>query len=80
MTHPNDEASPIARLIGRDGRRTVGWVFVWETSELAILWLEPRETAEFVDPQVCSETLAKAKATTPVDLVSLLGALQIHAK
>lgn len=77
MHHSNDEATPIARLIGPDGKSIVGLVYAWETSELAIFWFEPRETAAFVEPEIDPETLAKAKATTPVDVVALLCRLQI---
>lgn len=71
----NDEASPIARLIGSDGKRTTGWVYVWEDSELAILWIAPRQQATFIDPELSADLLAKASATTPVDVISFLGGL-----
>ena len=80
MPHLNDEATPIARLIGPDGKSIVGWVYAWGTSELAILWLEPGERAMFVESEIDAEMLAKAKATTPVDVIDLLGTLQIPAK
>jgi hypothetical protein len=76
----NDEATPIARLIGKDGKSVVGLVYVWETSELAILWLNPRKTAAFVDPEIDPEMLAKGRETTPEELFALLGRLQELAK
>ena len=75
MPNKNDEATPIARLIGQDGKSVVGLVYVWETSELAILWFEPKETAAFVDSEICSEILAEAQATTPEDVIALLSKL-----
>ena len=80
MPYLNDEAIPIARLIGPDGKSIVGLVYVWETSELAILWLNPRKTAAFVDPEIDPEMLAKGKATTPKELFAFLGRLQTLAK
>ncbi|QCO57684.1 hypothetical protein EOK75_18510 (plasmid) [Pseudorhodobacter turbinis] len=80
MPHLNDEATPIARLIGPDGKSIVGLVYVWETSELAILWLNPRKTATFVDPKIGSKMLEKAKSTTPEELFALVGRLQTLAK
>ena len=80
MPHSNDEATPIARLIGKDGKSVVGLVYVWETSELAILWLNPRKTAVFVDPEIDPEMLAKGKATTPEELFAFLGRLQTISK
>ena len=55
-------------------------VYVWETSELAILWLNPRKTAAFVDPKIGSKMLAKAKSITPEELFALVGRLQTLAK
>lgn len=75
MPHENDEATPIARLIGQDGKSVVGLAYVWETSELAILWFEPKEPAAFIDPEICSEVLGEAQATTPQDVVALLSKL-----
>ena len=75
MTHFNEEASPIARLIGPDGKHTVGWVYAWETSELSILWINERDAAAFIYPPLCPERLAKAKATTPEDVIAVLAAL-----
>ncbi len=75
MPHENDEASPIARLIGADDNSVVGLVYVWETSELAILWFEPKEPAAFIDPEIRSEVLTEALATTPEDVIALLSKL-----
>ncbi|WP_133065088.1 hypothetical protein [Flavimaricola marinus] len=80
MPYSNDEATPIAQLIGSDGKSIVGLVYVWETSELAILWLNPKKTAAFVDPEIDPEMLAKGKATTPAELLVLLGGLPTLAK
>jgi hypothetical protein len=71
----NDEATPIARLIGQDGKSVVGLAYVWETSELAILWFEPKKPAMFIHPKIDPEVLADAKTTTPDDVILLLGRL-----
>ena len=76
VTHLNEEASPIARLIGPNGQRTVGWVYAWETSELSILWINERDTAAFICPVLCPERLMTAKATTPEDVISFLASLK----
>jgi len=80
VPHLNDEATPVAQLIGPDGKSIVGLVYVWETSELAILWFEPKEAASFIDPEISTDTLAKTQATTPEDVFALLGRLQKPAK
>ena len=72
MASLDDEASPIARLIGYDGKRTIGWVYVWEDSELAILWIAPQDSAVFIEPALGADLLAKASGTTPVDVFSFL--------
>ncbi|MEN8935021.1 MAG: hypothetical protein ABF245_08840, partial [Planktotalea arctica] len=69
----------IARLIGSNGKHTVGWVYVWESSELSILWINKRDPVAFIDPPLCPERLAKAKATTPEDVIAFLTALLKHS-
>lgn len=76
MTHFNEEASPIARLVGPDGKHTVAWVYAWESSELSILWIDEPDKAAFIDPPLCPETLAKAKAITPEGVISFLDTLR----
>lgn len=80
MPHLDDEATPIAQLIGPDGKGIVGLVYVWETWELAILWIESQETAAFIDPEIGPNTLSKAQVTTPENVFALLGRLQTPAK
>ena len=75
LAHLNDEAVPIARLVGHDSIQTVGWVYVWETSELAILWIGPSEMAAFIEPRINQEVLTTAKAMTPDEVVILLSEL-----
>ena len=76
MTQINDEASPVATLIELDGKRTVSWVYVWETSELSILWIHAQDTVAFIDPELSLERLWKAKATTPEDVIAFLDILR----
>lgn len=75
MNQTNEEATPIARLIGPDGNRTVGWVYAWENSELAILWVNVPDMAAFIHPKIHSEVLVKASGMTPEDVIALLDAL-----
>lgn len=75
MNQCNEEASPIARLIGSDGKRTVGWVYAWESLELSIFWIGPRDAAAFIGSELCPEMLAKAKTATPEDVIAFLAGL-----
>ena len=70
MTNFDEEASPVARLVGPDGKRTVGWVYAWETSELSILWISGRDSVAFIDRKLCAERLMKAKGITPEDVIA----------
>lgn len=76
VTNINEEASPIARLIGQDGKQTVGWVYAWETAELSILWISKDDVVSFVDPPLCPDRFAKAMVSTPESVMAFLGALQ----
>ena len=46
------EATPIGRLLGAGGK-TLGWVYLWNTSEISILWLSevPNSIPIFFAPQ-----------------------------
>jgi hypothetical protein len=70
-----EEASAIARLIGADRKRTVGWVYLWNTAELAVLWLDVHEAAAFIHPPLRPEVLAHARSSTSGALIDLLSVL-----
>lgn len=79
MTQLKQEAAPVARLLGIDGERTVGWVYLWNTAELSILWIEKRDATKLIEPSICAETLSEAKLVTPGDVIDLLEALSTSA-
>ncbi|MGX0905220.1 hypothetical protein ACSSV8_003814 [Roseovarius sp. MBR-79] len=39
MNTRQDEGTAIARLVGGTANLTVGWVYLWNTFELGVLWL-----------------------------------------
>lgn len=80
MTNGKEEAVPIAKLKGDDGEVTVGWVYLWNTSELSILWIEHKLPAKYIDPPLSRETLARAKAVTSDAITDLLEALSKGGK
>jgi hypothetical protein len=80
VTNGKEEAVPIARLRGNDGERTVGWVYLWNTSELSILWIGRKLPAKYIDPPLNPETLARAKAVTRDAITDLLEALSYDDK
>jgi len=71
----NDEAKAIARLLKQDGESVVGWVYIWETSVLSILWTSEDHRAHFVDPPLNPGTLTKASNIGVTDAVRLLSTL-----
>ena len=62
MTQGKEEAIAIARLFGEDRRRVVGWVYLWNTSELSILWAEEGPEAVAIGSALSFETLSEAKS------------------
>lgn len=80
MRKSKEEAVPIARLLGDDRERTVGWVYVWNSAELSVLWLDEHAAAGFIEPPLRPEVLAVAKSATPVEVVDFLETLSISAK
>ncbi|RKF12244.1 hypothetical protein D6850_19040 [Roseovarius spongiae] len=75
MTQVNEEAAAIARLLGDDRKRIIGWVYLWNTSELSILWIDRCRSAKVIEPPLSQDTLAKAKAVTPDAVTDLLETL-----
>ncbi|MBD3623855.1 MAG: hypothetical protein HUJ24_00425 [Rhodobacteraceae bacterium] len=75
MTQVLEEAVAIARLLGDDRNRTIGWVYLWNTSELSILWIDGGRVAKFIEPPLSQVTLARAQAVTPDVVIDFLDAL-----
>lgn len=69
------EAAPVAKLLGENCETTVGWVYVWNTGELRVLWLRPRERACFITPSLDQDLVVKAAGVTDADLLDFLANL-----
>lgn len=80
MTTCKEEAAAIARLLGEDRVCIVGWIYLWNTSELSIRWNGGCRSAKFIEPPLSEETLAKAEAVTPSAVTDLLGSLSAAAR
>ena len=78
MSIEKEEAVPVARLVDGRGDRTVGWVYRWNTSELSILWLDPKRTAHHIDPPLSRNTIANAKTVTTDEVTDLLEELSLR--
>ncbi|MDE4230941.1 hypothetical protein PXK05_21100 [Phaeobacter gallaeciensis] len=72
-----EEAEPIARLLGPDRAKTVGWVYLWNTSELSVLWLDRSLPAQHVDPPLPQCVLTRARAVTTDAITDLLDDLSM---
>jgi|TARA_R100001440_G_scaffold63486_2_gene83726 hypothetical protein len=70
-----EEAKPIARLLGKDKKRTVGWVYLWNSSDLSVLWLGEEGVAGAIEPVFLPEVLEDPKSSMPVDVAEFLEAL-----
>ncbi len=55
--------------------KTIGWVYQWNTSELTILWIKKGGPAKSIEPPLCLQTLALAKAVTRDAITDLLETL-----
>lgn len=78
LTISKQEAVPIARLQGDDRKQVIGWVYLWNTSELSILWIDRNQTPKHIDPPLCPETLARTKAVTTDAVIDLLEVLSTN--
>lgn len=73
------EAEPIARLLGNDRERTIGWVYLWNSSELSVLWLDDQTVAGSIEHPLHPEVLADAKSLARVEITNFLEALSTGA-
>lgn len=69
------EATCIARLLAKNGTHIVGWVYLWNTSELSLFWKDGQAETSFIDPPIYPGTLAKAKGATPGEVIRFLDEL-----
>ncbi len=72
-----DEGVAIARLYGDDQSTILGLVYLWNTSEIAILWTSDTSFATFICAPIRPETLISAQETTPNALLVFLRALKV---
>ena len=49
MTANLGDGAPIAKLLGGDGTAVVGHLYLWESSDLGILWTSDGREISFVD-------------------------------
>ena len=75
MDARQDEGTAIARLVGGSSNRTVGWVYLWNTFELGVLWLRRDLAPEYIEPPLDPEVLARAKSVTTDEITALLDRL-----
>lgn len=75
MDTRQDEGTAIARLVGGSSSRTVGWVYLWNTFELGVLWLRRDLSPERIEPPLDPEVLARAKSVTSNEITALLDRL-----
>lgn len=75
MDTRQDEGTAIARLVGGSSSQTVGWVYLWNTFELGVLWLRRDLAPERIEPPLDPEVLARAKSVTTDEITALLDKL-----
>lgn len=75
MNTRQDEGTAIARLVGGSSHLTVGWVYLWNTFELGVLWLRRDLAPERIDPPLDPVVLARAKSVTSDEITALLDRL-----
>ena len=67
----------IARLLGEDGTRVVGNLYLWDSGDLGILWTGDDRRIYFVDRELNVEILDRARAFDSAKLVEFLEGLPV---
>lgn len=79
MTPDLGNGAAIARLLGDDGTRVVGHLYLWEADDLGIWWTGDDREIAFVDRVLDVEVFARARAAASAELVEFLEALPVKA-
>lgn len=75
MNTRQDEGRAIARLVGGEENLTVGWVYLWNTCEIGVLWLRRDLPPDRIEPTLNPEVIARAKSVTTDEITELLESL-----
>ncbi|MEM8971014.1 MAG: hypothetical protein AAGD43_02970 [Pseudomonadota bacterium] len=67
----------IARLLDDNGTRVVGYLYLWESDDLGILWTDGDRVISFIDRVLEADTLARARLVGSAELVEHLEALPV---
>jgi hypothetical protein len=72
METRQEEGKAIARLVCESSNLTVGWVYLWNTFELGVLWLRSDLAPDRIEPPLDPDILARAKSVTTDEITALL--------
>ncbi|KZY33170.1 hypothetical protein A3731_20895 [Roseovarius sp. HI0049] len=67
----------IARLLGEDPRRTVAWLYRWETGNLGIRWTSADRRIFTIDRRLDPDVLARARSVGDLAIAAFLEALPV---
>ena len=79
MTANLGDGAPIAKLLGGDGTAVVGHLYLWESSDLGILWTGDDLEISFIYSILDVDVLARALAADSAELVEFLETLPVKA-
>lgn len=77
MSPEKSEARAIARLYGRDPSEIVGWLYVWNTGELTIRWIDRRRAVRKIDPPIAADRFTTGPAIN-VEILTRIGAMPVQ--
>lgn len=77
MNGTSAEGMAIARLLGEDSRRTVAWLYRWETGELGLLWTSADRRVSGIDRRLDPDVLAQARSVGDLEIANFLQALPV---
>lgn len=72
MIEGRTEAKAIARLVAARRNQTIAWVYMWNTSELSLLWMDDSAAPVSIDPPLPQSILDKAKPVSSSTTIKLL--------
>lgn len=78
MNRTSAEGVVIARLLGEKSKRTVAWLYQWQTGGLGLLWTSRDRRVAGIDRRLDPEVLTQARSVGDQEIAAFLEALPVR--
>ncbi len=79
MTAELGNGTAITRLLGQDGMRVVGILYLWESGDLGIFWIGDEREISFLEDALDADILKRARSAGSLALADFLETLPVKS-